>query len=214
MIHSTKFKTAGKTLTPRRPVPTLAKQVVYTAAASMRDATVRMKRVVGGGSALRRLGEEGEKTHLAMLQKLELTDHTHGGGRATVPLLLEKEAIAEVAGGASPSQVEVKYHLASGYVRHALRRRYGSPEAAMQALQGLTLEVALACNVHALTQIENMSGPQAVMSGAIATDKALALQKAISERPKTIDFGALAEMGKTLKVLREIAPKVKSQRSA
>lgn len=173
----------------------------------MRDATVRMKRITKGHSVLTRLGEEGDKTHLAMLQKLEATDYTHRRSLATVPLTLEKEAIAEVAGGASPSQVEAKYALARGYVRHALQRRFGSPEAAMQALQGLTLEVALACNVHALTQIGNMSGPQAVMSGAIATDKALALQKAIAERPKVIDFGALAEMGKTLKVLREIAPK-------
>lgn len=175
----------------------------------MRDATVRMKRVVGGGSALAKLGQEGERSHAAILAKLETTDHTHRRELATVPLLLEKEAIAEVAGGASPRQVEVKYDLAKGYVAHALRRRFGSPEAAFAALQGLTLEVALACNVHALTQVSSMSGPQAVMSGAIAIDKSLALQKAIQERPKTIDFEALADMGKTLKVLREIAPSKK-----
>lgn len=207
VMHVTKLSTGSKVLSPRRPIPKGHVSVVGSGAAGMKDATVRMKRVVGGGSALKRLGEVGEKAHLATLQKLSLTDHTHRGALATVPLLLEKEAIAEVAGGASPRQVELKYQLASGYVRHALQRRFGSAEAAMQALQGLTLEVALACNVHALTQIEHMSGPQAVMSGAIATDKALALQKAIQERPKVIDFGALAEMGKTLKVLREIAPK-------
>lgn len=177
----------------------------------MRDATIRMKRITKGHSVLKSLGEEGAIAEKAILTKLAATDHTHRTSLATVPLLLEKEAIAEVVGGASPHQVEAKYDLAKGYVAHALKRRYGSAEAAMQALQGLTLEVALACNVHALTQIEYMSGPQAVMSGAIATDKALALQKAISERPKTIDFGALAEMGKTLKVLREISPKKPGQ---
>lgn len=205
-MHTTKFRTARKELNPpQRPRPAVS--IVGSGSAGMKDATVRMKRITKGHSVLKSLGEEGDKTHLAMLQKLSATDHTHQASLATVPLLLEKEAIAEVAGGASPRQVEVKYQLAAGYVRHALQRRFGSAEAAMQALQGLTLEVALACNVHALTQIENMSGPQAVMSGAIATDKALALGKAIQERPKTIDFGALAEMGKTLKVLREIAPK-------
>jgi len=171
----------------------------------MRDATVRMKKITGGQSALKKLGTEGEETHLAILQKLHSTDHTHDTGHATTPLLLEREAIAEVAAGGSPRVIEAKYGLARDYVAHALKRRFGSPEAAFAALQGLTLEVGLACQVHALAHIEEMSGPQAVMSGAIAIDKALALQKAIQDKPKTIDFQALADMGKTLRVLREIS---------
>lgn len=199
-MHFTKLKTAKKVLRAKPHVRVIA------GAAGMRDATVRMKRVTGGASALKQLGAEGEATHEAIVRTLALTDHTHNArGTARVPLEIEKEAIAEVAGGASPSLVEVKYQLSSGYVAHALRRRFGSQEAAFAALQGITLEVALACGVHALTQVHNMSGPQAVMSSAIATDKALALQKAIQERPKTIDFGQLAEMGKVLKVLREIS---------
>lgn len=171
----------------------------------MRDATVRMKRVTGGQSVLQKMGSDGDSTHAAIVETLRLTDGTHPGDkRSTVPVLLEREAIAEVAEGASPSLVEVKYGLAKGYVAHALKRRFGSQEAAFAALQGLTLEGAIACNVHALTQVGSMSGPQAVMSGAILIDKALALQKAIQERPKTIDFGQLARMGKVLTVLREI----------
>lgn len=173
----------------------------------MRHATVAMKKITKGQSVLTRLGNEGMTIHEDIVQKLDTTDHTHRPGRATVPLLLEKHAIAEVVGGASPRMVEAKYDLAKDYVAHALRRRFGSPEAAFAALQGLTLEVGMACNVHALTKIDEMSGPQAVMSGAIAIDKALALQKSISERPKTIDFEALAAMGKTLKVLREVQAK-------
>lgn len=203
-MHFTKLSTAKKALAPKRPK-------VIAGAAGMRDATVRMKRVTGGVSVLKRMGESGEETHDAVVRTLALTDHTHNARRtATVPLEIEKEAIAEVIGGASPGMVEVKYQLAEGYVKHALKRRFGSQEAAFAALQGLTLEVALACNVHALKHVDQMSGPQAVMSGAIATDKALALQKAIQERPKTIDFGQLAEMGKVLKVLREIAPKARA----
>lgn len=209
-----KAKTTKMMDKPQRPVPSGVVRVqgatIRTGAAGMRDATVRMKKITGGRSVFSGLGEEGEKVRIATLQKLEASDHTHPGQddrRATTPLLLERQAIAEVVGGASPSQVEVEYGLAKGYVRHAMTRRYGSPEAAMTVLQGLVLEVGIACNVHALTQIENMSGPQAVMSGAIAIDKALSLTKAIAERPKTIDFGRLAEMGKTLTVLREIATK-------
>jgi hypothetical protein len=36
-------------------------------------------------------------------------------------------------------------------------------------------------------------------------DKALLLERSIAEQPKTIDFAALADMSKTLSVLREIA---------
>lgn len=198
--------------TARKALRTKERVRIIAGAAGMRDATVRMKRVTGGASALKQLGEEGKLTHDAIVKTLALTDHTHNvRGTATVPLEIEKEAIAEIAGGASPTLVEAKYQLSSGYVAHALKRRFGSQEAAFAALQGLTLEVALACNVQALTQIQNMSGPQAVMSGAIATDKALALDKAIKERPKTIDFGQLAEMGKVLKVLREISASPTSQ---
>lgn len=152
------------------------------------------------------LGEEGKERQLATLQVLEDTDYTHGrSGRASAPLEIEKAAIADVAGGASPRAVEVKYDLTSGYVQHALKRRYGSAESAKLALQGLVNENALACMVKAAIEIPNMSGPQAVMSGAILIDKALALEKSISDRPKVIDFQQLAEMGTTLKVLREIS---------
>lgn len=200
-MHVTQNKTAHKVLSKSQK-----------AAASMRDATVRMKKVTGGGSVLKALGDEGEKAKLAALQKLSETDHTHGGGddgRTTVPLEVEKAAIVEYAGGASPRALEVKYDISSGYVQHALRRRFGSPEAAKLALQGMVNENALACMVKAAIEIPNMSGPQAVMSGAILIDKSLALEKSIADRPKVINFAALADMGKTLKVLREIAAPVK-----
>ena len=210
MMHTTQFKTGHKVLTYVRTKKTGAEaQVAGTGAAGMRDATVRMKKVTGGVSVLGALGDSGSDVREVMLQKLGETDHTHRemGGRAAgggVALIVEKEAIAEIAAGASPRMVEVKYDLSTGYVQHALRRRYGSPEAAKMALQGLVNEGAMACMVKALVEIPNMSGPQAVMSASILIDKSLALEKSISDRPKTIDFGALADMGKTLKVLRDI----------
>lgn len=202
-MHKTQDKTAKRVLTPK---PRRPGDKVGVGAASMRDATVRMKKVAGVQGVLAGLGAEGAKTKEEILDKLTETDYTHNRREtATVPLLIEKHAIAEIAGGASPHAVAVKYDLSAGYVQHALRRRYGSPEAAKIALQGLCLEGAMACMVKGLIEIPNMSGPQAVMSGAILVDKSLALEKSIADRPKTINFEALADMGKTLKVIREIA---------
>lgn len=205
--HHTTFRAASRILSP---IPATAGKgaTVSTGAAEQRDATVRMRRIHGGEGIQNSAGEAGSEAQVAALQALEATDYTHnrgGGGRIpSVQLETEKQAIVEVAAGASPRKVEVKYDLHKGFVDHALKRRFGSPEAAKLALQGLVLENALACQVVAAQHVHEMSGPQAVMSGAILIDKALALEKSIAEKPKTIDFGALASMGKTLKVVREI----------
>jgi hypothetical protein len=181
--------------------------VAGSGAAGMRDATVRMKQVVGGGSVLRQLGAEGKKTEVAMLQKLEETDGNESSRRTDVPLEVEKAAIVEYAAGGSPSAIAVKYDVQQDFVRHALKRRFGSFEAGKRALQGLVMENALACQVQAAQHIHEMSGPQAVMSGAILIDKMIAIEKSIQETPKTINFGALAEIGADLKALREIVPR-------
>ncbi len=216
-IHETKLRTAEKELrkTPRQSAKESQDQAAQpSASAQLRSSTVAMRRVTGGGSVLSALEGSGDaETRVAALQVLSSTDHTHGRGEGvfgpTVPLGIEKEAIVEVAAGATPRHVEVKYDLQAGYVQHALRRRFGSSEAAKRALQGLVLENALACQVVAAQELHKMSGPQAVMSGAILIDKALALERSISETPKTVDFGALADMAKTLKVLQEIAQPAK-----
>jgi hypothetical protein len=205
--HKTTFVAATRILSDQ-PRSSQEAATVKVGAAEMRDATVRMKQLHGGAGVHESLGADGDAARVAVLQGLEATDHTHNrGGSGQIPsvqLETEKEAIVEIAAGGSPRRVEVKYDLHRGFVDHALRRRFGSPEAAKLALQGFVLENALACQVVAATKITEMSGPQAVMSGAILIDKALALEKSIADRPKTIDFGALASMGKTLKVVREI----------
>jgi hypothetical protein len=207
MVDMAKYVTNSRGISARRTMGAdAAKQAGPRAQAA---ATRGMKKVTGGGSALAQLGEVGENRHLAVVASLQETDHTWGRGSGvnapTVPLAIEREAIAEVAGGASPRAVEVKYDLQQGYVRHALQRRFGSPEAAMQALRGLVTENALACMVQAAGQVGEMSGPQAVVAGAILIDKVIALDKTLADKPKTIDFSELAAIGKTLKVLREIA---------
>lgn len=206
-IHKTTFRAATRILSDLPPTSAQV-GVARQGAASMRAATVGMKQLTGGDGVTAGAGAEGEAARVAVLQKLEATDYTHnqgvGGQIPSVQLETEKEAIVDIAAGGSPRQVEIRYDLHRGFVSHALKRRFGSPEAAKLALQGFVLENALACQVVAAQRIGEMSGPQAVMSGAILIDKALALEKSIAERPKTIDFGALASMGKTLKVVREI----------
>lgn len=185
--------------------------VVGSGAAGMKDATVKMKTVLGGGSVLDHLGAAGETAKAAMLQTLEETDSVPR--RTDVPLEVEKAAIVEYAGGASPAALAVKYDVQQAFVQHALKRRFGTLEAGKRALLGLVVENALACQVQAAQHIPMMSGPQAVMSGAILADKMIAIEKSIQDTPKTINFGAMADIGKTLKALREIVPRTPTEES-
>jgi hypothetical protein len=183
---------------------------VSSGAASMRSKTVRMKQVRGvkavnagvGVASVEVLGSIGRGARAKVMSVLSETDHTRS--RALVPLGIEKEAICDYAAGASIGEIENKYAISRGYVDYALRRRFGSLEAGKKALMGMIMENALACNVHASAHIEELSAPQAIMSGAILVDKVIALERSIVEAPRTIDFGQLAEMDRTLRVLREI----------
>lgn len=181
--------------------------------ATMREKTVKMKTVLaaeGGGTVLDHIGEEGKAVKVAMLQKLTETDDTYGVGTgaaaASVPLEVEKAAIVDQICGKTPGQVAMQYEVHRNFVDNALRRRFGSVERAKGALLGLTLENALALQEVAASKISEFSGPQAVMSAAILTDKALAIEKSIRETPKTIDFGALRQIGATLRELRAKVP--------
>jgi hypothetical protein len=182
------------------------KAAVRRGAASMRDATVKMKKVTGGVAVTSITGEVGQEAKVAMLQKLSETDSVAmaNAGSRTVPLELEKAAIVATAAGASPAEVEREFAVTAGYVQYALRRRYGSAEAAKKALVGLVMENALACQVHGAAHLTEMSAPQAFMSGAILIDKALALEKSMEGVGRTVDFSALAEIGRTLRVIRSV----------
>lgn len=184
------------------------KEQVRAGAAGIRDATVRMKRVTKGKSVTEIMGDIGTEVKVAALQKLGETDDRaavmENGYGAQVPLDVEKAAIVAMAAGASPGAIEQQFDLHKGYVQYALRRRYGSADAAKRALQGLVLENALACQVHGGMLVDTMSAPQAFMSGAILIDKALALEKSMEGTVKTIDFGQLATIGKTLGALKDM----------
>lgn len=182
-------------------------------AETMRSKTVAMKTILdeaGGGTVLDRL-DDGGLTKVAILQKLGETDHTHGNGAgnasATVGAEVEKHIIAEQIGGKTPAQISAEYGVQRNFVQRALARRFGSAERAKQALLGLCLENGLALQEVVASKIQEFSGPQAVLSSAVLIDKALAIEKSIAETPKTIDFGALRQIGHTLSKLREITPK-------
>lgn len=189
-----------------QPHPSHVRQVLgREESCKLAKTTTELKKTCGPGGVLGALGDKDQEVEKRVLAKLSETDDTHNRhGTATVSLEVEKAAIAEVAAGASPSAVAVKYSLQQNYVRHALQRRFGSAEAAKRALQGLVLENALACMVVAAQEIPKMNGPQAVMSGSLLIDKALALEKSIVEKPPVVNFAEMADMAKTLKVLREV----------
>ena len=177
--------------------------------ATMRSKTVAMKTVLagaGGGTVLDHV-EDGDELKIAMLQKLGETDPRQVDANASVSTELEKHIIVEQIGGKTPGQIATEYGVHRNFVDNALRRRFGSPQRAKAALLGLTLENALALQELAASKIGEFSGPQAVMSAAILTDKALAIEKSIAETPKVIDFGALRQIGTTLSKLQSLLPK-------
>lgn len=163
----------------------------------------RMKKEIGGAGVQSVMGAAGRSGELAMLQKLSETDDARGE-RCRVPLEVEKAAIVAYASGMTPGEIHAQYDVNVQYVKFALARRFGSSDAAKRALQGLILENAIACQVHGAMKLPEMNAPQAFMSGAILVDKAIALEKSMEGSGKTIDFGQLSEIGRTLKILREI----------
>lgn len=211
MKHKTNIKGIHRVI--REEQKTAAQ--VKNGAAGIRDATVKMKRVTKGAPVTKVMGSVGREAEVAMLQKLSETDDRaavlENGHGATVPLDVEKAAIVAIAAGASPSMVEREFDLHQNYVAYALKRRFGSADAAKKALQGLVLENALACQVHGGAHLTEMSAPQAFMSSAVLIDKALALEKSMEGTVRTVDFGALATIGKTLNVLKDIVNPPASQ---
>lgn len=164
------------------------------------------KRVVVAGT------EAGERAKVAILQKLEASDDAAmaNEGQRVVPLEVEKAGIVALASGLTGREIEAQLGITREYVQYALARRFGGVEEGKRALKGLILENAIACNVHASTRITEMTGPQAVVAGAILTDKMLAIERAEVETPRTVDFAAFADLGDTLRTIGEIIAMDKS----
>jgi hypothetical protein len=124
---------------------------------------------------------------------------------AAVPVELENAALADFAQGMSQVDVERKYSLSGGYVRHALTRRFGSNENYKRALSGLLLELGIACAEHTLINIDALHPSQSGMLTSVMTNAAIALEKHQRDVPRAVDFGALERIGEALERMEKYA---------
>lgn len=116
----------------------------------------------------------------------------------TVPALLEDKIVQDVANGELNIEIEKKYQLNAGTVRTVLIRRFGSIEQMKKALQGQCFENAILLNEHVAQNIQTIAPGQAAVAAKIMIDGGIALGKAVSDRPDTVDFDLLNSLGDVL----------------
>lgn len=115
-----------------------------------------------------------------------------------VPALIEDQIVQHAADGMLNSEIEKKYQLNSGTVRTVLIRRFGGVEQMKKALEAQCLENAIILNEHAAQNVATIAPGQALVGAKIMIDGAIALGKARSDRPATVDFDSLAALGSVL----------------
>jgi hypothetical protein len=121
----------------------------------------------------------------------------------------QDQMLREVAATGSMGTVEAKYGVSRGYLREAMRRRFGSLEAMKSILLGLVTENAIVSQMVASEKMGEMSGPQAVFAGKMLVDTMEKVEKSIQNTPKTVNFAQLHQVGEALKQLRAIVDKKK-----
>lgn len=117
---------------------------------------------------------------------------------AEIPDALEEQIVTEYVSGVTEGSLESKYSLSHGYVQHALKRRYGSLEAAKAAIKGLVSEIAIACGEHTLANVEKLHPSQSGMLTSVMVNSMIALEKHERETPRQLDFGSLARVAESL----------------
>lgn len=115
-----------------------------------------------------------------------------------VPALIEDRIVQHAADGMLNTEIEQKYQLNSGTVRSVLIRRFGGVEQMKKALEAQCLENAIILNEHAAQNVGSIAPGQALVGAKIMIDGALALGKARTDRPATVDFDQLAALGSVL----------------
>lgn len=121
----------------------------------------------------------------------------------TVPALIEDRIVEDVSNGMLNTEVEKKYQLNSGIVRSVLIRRFGSIEQMKKALAGQCFENAILLNEHVAQNVEFIAPGQAAVAAKIMIDGGIALGKAITDRPATVDFDALLALGGVLESIEK-----------
>lgn len=128
----------------------------------------------------------------------DLEEQIPHGNRET-PIAVEEAALTKfMEGGGTLTAVEQVYGLRKGFLGMALRRRYGDVSMLKKALVGQSLENSLILQEYAIANITELSPAQALLGAKITADTAVAIEKSAREAPKSIDFGALAELGGAL----------------
>lgn len=136
----------------------------------------------------------------------EQNDHTYHP-TAQISQEEQDQMMREWAANGNLSVVEAKWGVHQGYLRSAMRRRYGSLEAMKTALLGLVTENALTSQVIAAHKMPELTGAQAVFAGKLLVETMVNIEKSIASAPKTIDFGQLKRVGDSIRTLREIVGK-------
>lgn len=121
-----------------------------------------------------------------------------------VPTLIDDQILEDIANGNTAADIERKLSVSRGYVRRVLIRRFGSIEGMKKALQAQCLENALALNEYAIERIDQIQPSQALIGAKIMIDGALALEKNRVDRPTTVDFAALAQLGQSLDRIEKV----------
>lgn len=114
------------------------------------------------------------------------------------------QAAREWTAGVPVVEVEKRYGLTRGYIREAMKRRFGSKEAMLEALEGLTLENAVACQMIVQETAHEMTAKEAVFAGKLLVETMGNLRAQREAMPKTINFGEFKALGDALKKVREI----------
>lgn len=112
--------------------------------------------------------------------------------------------LREAAAHGSISTVEDKYGVARGYLRSAMKRRFGSLEAMKQVLLGLVTENAITVQMIAAEKAGELTAGQAVFAGKLLVDTMEKIENSIKNTPKTVNFGQLEKVGETIAALRKI----------
>lgn len=116
----------------------------------------------------------------------------------------QDQMLREAAAMGSVTAAEDKYGVHRGYLRAAMRRRFGSLEAMKSVLLGLVTENAIAVQMVAAEKIEELSAPQAVFAGKMLVDTMEKIEKSIQSAPRTVNFAQLEKVGDAIKTLRGI----------
>jgi hypothetical protein len=80
-----------------------------------------------------------------------------------VPVVIDDEIVKAKANGASNAELETKYDLRDGYVRDALKRRFGGTENMKRALRDQCYENAIALNSYAMENLNRIAPGQALV---------------------------------------------------